>query len=300
MQWSTLAAPSSTASRTPGPWPSWLPCTRSSSPACASGDEHGPRLVLGEGVRRVRLAEDVDPPRVRSRCLQHRPRDQLEVCRAVARRTRAAPRGRRGRSSRGELAGDAQRPRLVLDGQAVAALDLDGRRALGAHLGDAGGDEGPQLVVGGGPGRGDGDPDAAAVVGRAGHPGGELVTAVAGEHQVRVGVDEAGQDRATTPRRPARSATGASDDEPTQHDPVRPPPRPPHRGRSPRPSGVVPSQVTSSPMPVTTVLLTGAPSRRTAPCRASAATSPSRWRPDSTTTLRRPTTTVSTSDRVAL
>ena len=33
VQWSTLAAPSSTASWTPGPGPSWLPCTRSSSPA---------------------------------------------------------------------------------------------------------------------------------------------------------------------------------------------------------------------------------------------------------------------------
>jgi len=33
VQWSTLAAPSSTASATPGPGPSWLPCTRSPSPA---------------------------------------------------------------------------------------------------------------------------------------------------------------------------------------------------------------------------------------------------------------------------
>ena len=33
VQWSTLAAPSSTARRTPGPADSWLPCTRRPSPA---------------------------------------------------------------------------------------------------------------------------------------------------------------------------------------------------------------------------------------------------------------------------
>ena len=68
----------------PGPWPSWLPCTRSSRPACASGEQDRARLVLGEGVRRVRLAEDVDPPGVRRRRREHRPGDELEVCRAVA------------------------------------------------------------------------------------------------------------------------------------------------------------------------------------------------------------------------
>ena len=36
----------------------------------------------------------------------------------------------------GDLAGQPQRARLVDHGQPVAALDLDRRRALGAHLGD--------------------------------------------------------------------------------------------------------------------------------------------------------------------
>ena len=50
----------------------------------------------------------------------------------------------------------------------------------------------PQLVVAGGPRRLDRDVDAAGLVRRAGHAGGELGDAVTGEHEVGVAVDEAG------------------------------------------------------------------------------------------------------------
>ena len=61
-----------------------------------TGREHPPRLLPGERVRAVRLAEDVDPPGVRRAGAQHRPGDQVEVVRApvgVLRRHRRAPRG---------------------------------------------------------------------------------------------------------------------------------------------------------------------------------------------------------------
>ena len=96
----------------------------------------------------------------------------------------------------GELPGDRQDAGLVVDGQAVAALDLDGGRALAAHLGDQPGDVAGELLVGGGAGGGDGGADAAGGVRRAGHPGRELRRPVAGEDQVGVAVDEAGEHRA--------------------------------------------------------------------------------------------------------
>ena len=56
------------------------------------------------------------------------------VARVLGRHHVRAQEGGLGR----ELAGDPQRPRLVVDGQPVAALDLDGGGALGTHLGDPG------------------------------------------------------------------------------------------------------------------------------------------------------------------
>ena len=53
-----------------------------------------------------------------------------------------------------------------------------------------------QPHVGGGTRRRDRYPDAASVVGLPRHPGGELRRAVAGEDEVAVAVDEAGQDGA--------------------------------------------------------------------------------------------------------
>ena len=93
VQWSAEAAPSSTASATPGPGPSWLACTRRPSPAAAAGREHGAGLV---GVERAALAEHVDPAGGRGAGVEHRPGDQVEVAGTVVRRTPRAPRGRRG------------------------------------------------------------------------------------------------------------------------------------------------------------------------------------------------------------
>jgi hypothetical protein len=90
----------------------------------------------------------------------------------------------------------AQRALLVGDGEPVPALDLDGGRALRAHLGDPRGQQRAQVVVGRGARGGHGGRDPAAVVALARHPRGELGRAVAREHQVGVGVDEAGDHRA--------------------------------------------------------------------------------------------------------
>ena len=196
VQWSTLAAPSSTASRTPGPAESWLPCTRRPSPASRAGREHAAGLVLGEGVRRGRLAEDVDPAGVRRAGREHRPADEVEVGGAVVARLGRHDVGPEEGRLVGDLAGQPQRAHLVVDGQPVAALDLDGRRAERAHLGDARPQQGPQLVVARRAGGRHRDADAAAVVGDARHPGGELGRAVAGVDEVAVAVDEAGDDRA--------------------------------------------------------------------------------------------------------
>jgi hypothetical protein len=95
----------------------------------------------------------------------------------------------------GELGGQAQRALLVGDAEAVAALDLDGRRAERPHLGDPGPQQGAQLVVARGSRGADGHPDPAAVVGRARHPRGELTRPVPRVDEVAVAVDEPGDDR---------------------------------------------------------------------------------------------------------
>ena len=53
----------------------------------------------------------------------------------------------------GDFAGQAQQPGLVLDGEPVAALDLDGTGALGVHFRDPGAEQGSQLVIRGVAGR---------------------------------------------------------------------------------------------------------------------------------------------------
>ncbi len=98
----------------------------------------------------------------------------------------------------GDLPRQPQRAHLVVDGEAVATLDLDGRGTEGPHLGDPPAEQGAQLVVARGPRRRHRDADAAAVVGHAGHPGGELGGAVTGVDEVAVAVDEAGDDGTPT------------------------------------------------------------------------------------------------------
>ena len=164
----------------------------------ATGPQDHPGLVLGEGVRRQRLAEHID---IRGRTLgddrrQHRPGHQIEVCRAVG--------GILGRHDvrseegdvRRDLAGQAQQSKLVLDAQPVTTLDLDGRRALTPQLGDPRGQQRAQLVVGRPARRRHSRRDPTPVVCRARHPGRELGRPVTGKDEVSVRVDEAGHDGA--------------------------------------------------------------------------------------------------------
>ena len=104
--------------------------------------------------------------------------------------------GAKKRCLRSELSGDSQRTRLVLNAEAVAALDLNGGRALGAHLGHTRTDKRAQLLIAGSPGVGDRTRNTAAVVRNASQPGGELGRAVPGEDEVRVRVDETRDNRA--------------------------------------------------------------------------------------------------------
>ena len=88
------------------------------------------------------------------------------------------------------------------DGEAVAALDLDGGGALAAHLLDQPGDVGGELLVGGRAGGGDRGADAAGGVrlarpsgprtprpGRRRRPGGEWESTKPGQHRAAAGVD---------------------------------------------------------------------------------------------------------------
>ena len=193
VQWSTLAAPSSTASRTPGPGPSWLPCTRSPSPAArpASSTARASSSVkawaeCGSQNTSIQRAYG-------AAAAQHRAGDQVHVAGPVVPPLRRHDVGPEQRGLGGHLAGDPQQPGLVVDGEPVAALDLDRRGAGGPELGHPGRQPAAELVVARCPGGGHRGGDPAAVVGLPGHPGGELGRAVAGEHQVAVRIDEAGQ-----------------------------------------------------------------------------------------------------------
>ena len=143
VQWSTDAAPSSTASRTPAPKPSWLPCTRRPRPAVAAGLQHRARLV---GVERALLAEHVDPARVRRAGVEHLAADQVDVVVGAA----LVLGGHHVRAEEGhvvgELAGDVAQPPLGLDVEPVARLDLDVRDPGAEGLGAAGARQLAELV----------------------------------------------------------------------------------------------------------------------------------------------------------
>jgi hypothetical protein len=163
-------------------------------PRGLSREEHGPSLV---GVERAPLDEHVDPLRVRSRRRQHRTGDQADVARRVVGVLGRYDMGAEVGGLVGEVRGDRQRPRLVRRGEPVPRLDLDRRGPLPPHLRDQPGHVRGQLLVGGLPGGGDRGTDAARAVGPAGHPRGELLGPVPGEHQVGMGVDEPGDHRPT-------------------------------------------------------------------------------------------------------
>ena len=156
VQWSAEAAPTSAASWTPGPSPSWLAWMRGCSPHAKWIDVF----------------------------VEHRPGHQRHVPRRVVRVLGRYDMGAEVRRLVGELPRDLQAARLVRDRQAIPGLDLDRGRALAAHLGDEPGHVRGQLLVGRLAGRRDRGPDATGRVRRTGHPGGELRRAVAREHQM--------------------------------------------------------------------------------------------------------------------
>lgn len=145
----------------------------------------------------MRLAKHVDPPGVRRTRREHLAGDELDVARPVITHLRGHDVRPEIGHLVGDLSGQAQRPLLVGDGEAVAGLHLDCRRALGAHLRDASSERGPQVVITGLAGRSDRHPDAAPVVDLACHPSGELRRPVPREDEVSVTVHETRCD--TTP-----------------------------------------------------------------------------------------------------
>ncbi len=157
-------------------------------PFGAARGEDGAGLVAVEGAA---LAEDVDPAGVRGAGVQHRAGDQVDVAGRVVGVVRGDDVGAEVGDLVGVAGGDAQGAGLVLDREAVAGLGLQGGGALPQSLREVVGDVVGELLVGGLAGGGDRGADAARGVGLPGHPGVELLGAVAREDQVGVGVDEA-------------------------------------------------------------------------------------------------------------
>jgi len=107
--------------------------------------EHRPTLV---GVERALLAERVDPPRRRGTCGQHLAAHQCDVVVdppvvLLWHDVRPEERG-----VLGQLTGDPEETCLVLRCEAVARLDLDGRRARSPCFGTPEGSERSQLGLG--------------------------------------------------------------------------------------------------------------------------------------------------------
>jgi hypothetical protein len=90
----------------------------------------------------------------------------------------------------GQLGCYGTRAALSLGLEAVAGLDLEVSDARARGLGAAAARERAQLVLAGGAGGLGRDPDPRRRVRPAGHARGELVGAVAGEHEVSVAVHE--------------------------------------------------------------------------------------------------------------
>jgi len=160
-----------------------------------SGDKDCPSLLSVEGMLRMRLAEDVDPARVRARRSQHRPGHQIYVrgpfCCVLRGHDMGTQQGGLGR----ELTSYLEGSHLIRNSQPIAALDLDRRRAELAQLGDPCREQPGQLIVAGCPCRCNRDADTTSVVGLAGHPRRELRSAVSRKNQMAVRIDETWDDR---------------------------------------------------------------------------------------------------------
>ncbi len=113
MQWSTLRAPELAGELHTGTVAELVAVHAQGEARGASGLEDRARLVAVEGVRGVRLAEDVDALGERwSACgddgIEHRADDELDVCRPVGCVLAWHDVGAEERRVRGELARDAE------------------------------------------------------------------------------------------------------------------------------------------------------------------------------------------------
>src|SRR6185503_20343116 len=100
-----------------------------------------------------------------------------------------------------ETLDDAQLTELAIDRQSVAALRFAGRRPVTGHLVEPRSRGGCQVVLRRRPGRGDGPQDAPSFgrdlrVRRAGEPALQFLAPIAGDDQMRVGIDETRNDAA--------------------------------------------------------------------------------------------------------
>ena len=143
-------------------------------------------LVGIERMRRMRLAEDIDPAGVRSCRFQHGADQQVEIRRPVLRILGRHNVGAEEGGLAAELASYLECPNLIMNSQPIATLDLNSGRAESPQLSDPRGEQAPQLIIGGGAGCRDRHANAASVVRLAHHPRRELGPTVACEDQVAV------------------------------------------------------------------------------------------------------------------
>jgi len=168
-----------------------VPVQAKAEPGGAARLEHRPTLV---DIERADFAEGVDPLRMRRRGGEHLATHEVDVVvGTTGKLARQQVRAEEGRLHRVRF-GDPEGANLVDHVQSVARLDLDRGRAGPVRLVQSHSHEAIERLGRHGTSGVGGDSYPAAVVGLPGHAGGELLGPVAGEHQMRVGVDEAGED----------------------------------------------------------------------------------------------------------
>ena len=144
-------------------------------------------LLRGE---RARLAEDIDPPGVWPDRLEHGAAHEVDVGGAVIGELVGNDVGPEEGDLVGDLPRETRQPGLTGHREVIAGLDLERGRALSVQLGDEPRQTSAQLGIRRRARRRDRATNASCGIRLTAHARLELVGAVAGEHQVRVTVDE--------------------------------------------------------------------------------------------------------------